>query len=126
MILAAATGSPVPDFLYVLIPSLISLFVGIMTGGWAGYNGWKHNQIDADTAKNQAEAQQTTTSNVLFNDALALVNTLRDETTRLRSENQEIREKFDYLNRRVDVLETENRQLRAELETANAALKLKQ
>lgn len=123
MIFASASSSTPPDFLYILLPALVSLLVGVMSGGWAGYNGWRHLRIDEKTQRDEAEAQKLTTSNALFNDALALVNTLRDETTRLRTENQELRDKFSYLNRRLDTLESENRQLRTELEDARAALK---
>lgn len=129
MILAlifAAVSQQVPDILFILIPALVSLLVGITTGGWAGYNGWKQNQLRADEQKTEAETQRITSSNALFNDALALVNTLRDETIRLRTENQEFREKFDYLNKRIDTLEAENRQLRIELEDARRALAVKQ
>jgi len=98
---SASTSTPI-EWLPVIIPSLISLFVGIMTGGVAGYTGLRHLKIDAEAQKASAEAQKFSTSNMLINDALMLVNSMRDEVVHRGEENAR--------------LLAENQQLKAELE----------
>lgn len=99
---APPTSSDTISILYIIVPSAISLLVGLMTGGMAGYIGLKRLRMDTEAHKNDAEAQKISTSNMLINDALALVNSMRDEVTHRGEENAHLR--------------TENEQLKTELE----------
>lgn len=106
MVFAATTPSNPIDWLPIIIPSLISLFVGIMSGGVAGYTGLRRLKLDMETHKNDTEAQKVSTSNMLINDALMLVTSMRDEVASKKDENARLLVENQ-------MLKTENAALRA-------------
>lgn len=116
------------NILYIVVPSAVSLFVGLMTGGVASYTGLRRLKIDAEAHKNDTEAQKISTSNMLINDALMLVNSMRDEVkhkteenTRLLTENQDLKSALQKYQEQADLDLDQDPATKAAAETAAAA-----